>query len=192
MNYILEEVASAAQKREFLDFPKQLYRGNRNWVCPLDGDIEAVFDPSKNEKFIDGEAVRFLVRDEKGKVTGRIAAFYNKEQAACEEQPTGGCGFFESVDDQKVADMMFDACRQWLADKGMEAMDGPINFGDRDSWWGLLVNGFEFQPLYQNPYNPPYYQALFENYGFKNYFNQHTYIRNIKSGVFPPTVYERV
>ena len=192
MNYTLEEVVSASQRREFLDLPKRLYRGNRNWVCPLDNDIEAVFDASKNEKFDDGQAIRYLVRDESGLVVGRIAAFYNREQAACEEQPTGGCGFFEAIDDQKVADMLFDASRDWLKSKGMEAMDGPINFGDRDSWWGLLVSGFEFQPLYANPYNPPYYQALFENYGFQNYFNQHTYLRNIKAGVFPPTVYERV
>ena len=50
----------------------------------------------------------------------------------------------------------------------MEAMDGPINFGPRDSWWGLLVSGYEFQPLYENTYNPPYYKELFENYGFQN------------------------
>ena len=51
--------------------------------------------------------------------------------------------------------------------RGMEAMDGPINFGPRDSWWGLLVSGYEFQPLYENAYNPPYYKELFENYGFR-------------------------
>ena len=64
----------------------------------------------------------------------------------------------------------------WLASRGMEAMDGPINFGPRDTWWGLLVEGYEFQPLYANPYNPPYYKELFEHYGFRNYFNQNTYI----------------
>ena len=58
----------------------------------------------------------------------------------------------------------------------MEAMDGPVNFGQRRDWWGLLVEGYEFQPLYANPYNPPYYKELFENYGFKNYFNQNSYI----------------
>lgn len=72
--------------------------------------------------------------------------------------------------------MMFDASRMWLASRGMEAMDGPINFGQRRDWWGLLVEGYEFQPLYKNPYNPPYYKELFENYGFKNYFNQHSFI----------------
>ena len=71
-------------------------------------------------------------------------------------------------------------------------MDGPINFGDRDSWWGLLVKGFDDKPMYGCPYNPEYYRPLFENYGFQNYFNQHTYSRELKAGLFPPNVYERV
>ena len=174
--YILQEVTTSAQEREWLDLPKKIYKGNRNWVCPLDQDITEVFDPARNELFADGEAVRWVVRNKAGEVVGRIAAFYNREKAAIEEQPTGGCGFFEAIDDQQVADMMFDASRMWLASRGMEAMDGPINFGQRRDWWGLLVEGYEFQPLYKNPYNPPYYKELFENYGFKNYFNQHSFI----------------
>ena len=160
--YILQEVTTSAQEREWLDLPKKIYKGNRNWVCPLDQDITEVFDPARNELFADGEAVRWVVRNKAGEVVGRIAAFYNREKAAIEEQPTGGCGFFEAIDDQQVADMMFDASRMWLASRGMEAMDGPINFGQRRDWWGLLVEGYEFQPLYANPYNPPYYKELFE------------------------------
>ncbi|MFQ7387594.1 MAG: hypothetical protein ACLRM8_08745 [Alistipes sp.] len=174
--YVLQEVVTPALEREWLDLPKKIYKGNRNWVCPLDQDITEVFDPARNELFADGEAVRWVVRNKAGEVVGRIAAFYNREKAAIEEQPTGGCGFFEAIDDQQVADMMFDASRMWLASRGMEAMDGPINFGQRRDWWGLLVEGYEFQPLYKNPYNPPYYKELFENYGFKNYFNQHSFI----------------
>ncbi len=83
------------------------------------------------------------------------------------------------IESEQLAFQLFDAAREWLVERGMEAMDGPINFGQRDTWWGLLVNGFEFDALYENPYNKPYYQAYFENYGFKNYFNQHTYIWKI-------------
>ena len=61
-------------------------------------------------------------------------------------------------------------------------MDGPINFGDRNSWWGLLVDGFH-EPNYQIPYNPSYYQELFENYGWQLYFNQYTYKRSMGSEV---------
>lgn len=174
--YRLEEVQTPQQKRAWLDFPKQgLYRAYPNWVCPLDVDIEKVFDPKHNELFEAGEAIRWVVRNEKEEIVGRIAAFYNREKAAIEEQPTGCCGFYESIDCQEVANLLFDAAREWLKTKGMEAMDGPVNFGQRRDWWGLLVKGFEYQPLYMNPYNPPYYQALFENYGFQNYFNQNSY-----------------
>jgi hypothetical protein len=70
-----------------------------------------------------------------------------------------------------AANLLFDTARQWLTAQGMEAMDGPINFGERDRWWGVVVEGFQ-EPMYCMNYNYPYYQALFENYGFKNFFNQ--------------------
>lgn len=171
---------------------KPIYAGNRYWVRPLDDDIEARFDPARNEQFENGDAIRWILRDSSGKVAGRIAAFYNRDTAVLNEQPTGGCGFFECVNDQQAANILFDAAKLWLEQRGMEAMDGPVNFGDRDQWWGLLVEGFQLQPLYANPYNPPYYVQLFENYGFQNYFNQHTYLRNIKVGEFNPSVYDRV
>ncbi|MDE6779739.1 MAG: hypothetical protein K2J51_09795 [Alistipes sp.] len=189
--YTLHEVTSPALARDFLNLPKRIYKGNRNWVCPLDNDIEAVFDRSKNELFADGEAIRWVARDESGEVVGRIAAFYNRELASRSEQPTGGCGFFEALNDQALADMLFDAARMWLASRGMEAMDGPINFGPRDSWWGLLVEGYEFQPLYGNPYNPPYYKELFENYGFRNYFNQNTYLWRVNNDELNSLVLDR-
>ncbi len=190
-NFTLELVSSPKQEKEWLNFPKRLYKGNAYWVCPLDNDIKDVFNPDKNQLFKNGKAVRWVVRDERRKIVGRIAAFYNKEQAALEEQPTGGCGFFESIDDQQVADMLFDAAREWLAAQGMEAMDGPINFGARDDWWGVLVKGFDSQPLYKNPYNFPYYQKLFENYGFQAYFNQHTYLRKLEAGQLSQAVYNQ-
>ncbi len=193
MGYQLEEVLSKEQRKLFLELPKRLYRHERNWVCPLDNDIESRFDPACNELFRDGEAIRWIAREtETGRVVGRIAAFYNRELAAANDQPTGGCGFFECVNDQQVANLLFDAARDWLAAKGMEAMDGPINFGDRDQWWGVLVEGYEHQPLYANPYNFPYYKELFEGYGFKNYFNQYTYLRKLEAGAFGASVYERV
>ena len=189
--YTLQEVTTPAVEREWLNLPKRIYKGNRNWVCPLDVDVLEVFDPQRNELFADGEAIRWVVRDARGEVVGRIAAFYNREKAAIEEQPTGGCGFFESIDDQQVANMLFDASRMWLASRGMEAMDGPINFGQRRDWWGLLVEGYEFQPLYKNPYNPPYYKDLFENYGFQNYFNQHSFIWRVNNSEANKQIFAR-
>ena len=179
-------------EQEFIALPKRLYKDNPNWVCPFDSSIKAVFDPKKNKLFNDGEAIRWVAYNAEGECVGRIAAFYDRAHAYGYEQPTGGCGFFEAINDQELANTLFDAAREWLKARGMEAMDGPINFGSRDAWWGLLVEGFDYQPLFENPYNPPYYKELFENYGFQNYFNQNTYVWDVYKDDVNEVVHERV
>ncbi len=168
---LIEEVISRKQARDFLRVPKMLYRNDSTWVCPLDREINAVFDPGKNTFFKHGEATRFVLRNEKGQLTGRIAAFIDQKSAWTNAQPTGGIGFFECIDDQGAANLLFDTAKDWLASRKMEAMDGPVNFGETDKYWGLLVEGFS-HPAYEIAYNFPYYQALFENYGFQTYYNQ--------------------
>ena len=192
--FLLKEVRLGDKRleREFVELPKRLYKDNPYWVCPFDSSIKAVFDPSKNKLFAEGEAIRWVAYNDKGESVGRIAAFYDKTHAYGYEQPTGGCGFFEAIDNQQLANMLFDAAREWLKERGMEAMDGPVNFGSRDAWWGLLVEGYEYQPLFENPYNHPYYKALFENYGFQNYFNQNTYVWKIYDDDVNEIVHERV
>jgi len=157
---------------QFLQVAVKLYKDDPNWIRPLDKDINDIFDAAKNKAFRFGEAVRWILKDEKGNLTGRIAAFINKKYKNKEDDvPVGGIGFFECINNQAAADYLLDAAKQWLQQKGMEAMDGPINFGERDRWWGMVTKGF-IQPLYCMNYNPPYYVTLFENYGFKIFFNQ--------------------
>ncbi len=190
--YILKEVKTASDERVWLHVDRPIYKDCPMWVCPLDNDIRNVFNPERNKKFNNGEAIRWTAFDcATGEAVGRIAAFYENNASDDYEQPTGGCGFFECIDSQQVANMLFDACRDWLKSKGMEAMDGPINFGSRDAWWGLLVDGFQYQALYTNPYHQPYYKALFENYGFQNYFNQNTYVWRAESGVLSEVALEK-
>ncbi|MFW6203069.1 MAG: GNAT family N-acetyltransferase [Marinilabilia sp.] len=169
----ITEVKSNKEKRQFLDVVDAIYKNDENYVRPLDMSIEKIFDPATNDFFQHGEAVRFLLYDEKEKPVGRVAAFVNKKKAYGFAQPTGGMGFFECINDEKAAFQLFDIARDWLAERGMEAMDGPINFGENDTFWGLLVEGFS-QPAFGVPYNPPYYQKFFEDYGFVNYFEQIT------------------
>ncbi|MFA0962364.1 hypothetical protein AB9P05_11205 [Roseivirga sp. BDSF3-8] len=167
--------------KEFLMLPVRLYKDEKNWIRPLDNDIEAVFDPAKNKNFRRGEATRWILRDAQGRTIGRVAAFFDKKSKnKGNDQPTGGMGFFECINDQAAANILFDACKEWLKERGLEAMDGPINFGDRDRWWGLLVEGFT-EPNYCMPYNFLYYKDLLENYGFKLYFKQYTYHRPVKN-----------
>ncbi len=118
-----------------------------------------------------GEATRWILSDDQGDLIGRVAAFIDHNTAGNHDQPTGGVGFFECIHDQEAANLLFDTCKKWLKERGMEAMDGPINFGETDKYWGLLVDGFT-HPSYEIAYNHPYYQELFETYGFQTYFKQ--------------------
>ncbi len=166
----LIEVNTPALEKAFLEVPVALYKEDPKWIRPLDKDIEEVFDRQKNKAYRkDAEAIRWILQSAAGRNIGRIAAFVNPKYKAA--QPTGGLGFFECTNDFEAAKMLFDAGSEWLKARGMEAMDGPINFGERDRWWGLQVEGFS-EPLYCMNYNPPYYQKLFEDYGFQLYFQQ--------------------
>ena len=175
----LIEVNDDWSKKEFLRLPIRLYKNEKYWIRPLDKDVNSVFEPGKNKYFRNGSLNRWILQNENGKTIGRVAAFINKKMAKKEEQPTGGMGFFDCINDQQAAHLLFDQCKEWLEKKGMEAMDGPINFGDRDRWWGLLVKGFDREPNYCMPYNFPYYQQLFESYGFQLYFQQFTFGRKV-------------
>jgi GNAT superfamily N-acetyltransferase len=148
-----------------------LYKGDPFWVCPLDREISAIFDRTKNTFYKHGDAARFLLKDDDGRLLGRVAAFIDEKTAWIQEQPTGGMGFFECINDQEAANLLFDTAKAWLETRKMEAMDGPVNFGETDKYWGLLVDGFT-HPAYEIAYNFPYYQQLFENYGFRTYYNQ--------------------
>lgn len=185
------EVRSDKERKEFLNFPKRLYNDDPNWVCMLDQEVEATFDPGKNHLFRQGEACRWILKDDKGITIGRIAAFIDKVRSSVYSQPTGGIGFFEVIDSREAAYALFDTGKNWLAARGMEAMDGPINFGENDTNWGLLVEGF-VQPGFGMPYHKKYYREFFESYGFRNYFEQYSYHREVfteKGEIdFPPRI----
>ena len=182
----LSEVKNTQQAKEFLLLPLKLYKNSPYWVRPLDSDVENFFTPKKNKTFRNGECTRWILQNDQGETIGRIAAFINHKTAnKNNNQPTGGVGLFECVNDQSAAFMLFDEAKEWLSEKGMEAMDGPINFGDRDKWWGLLIDGFDQEPNYCCNYNPQYYVSFFEAYGFQIYFNQFTYKRAIKDPFHP-------
>jgi hypothetical protein len=168
----LIEVNNPVLAKEFIQANIELNRDQPAYIRPIDKEINEVFDAGFNKAFRHGEVTRWVLKDDGGRLIGRIAAFINKKyKNKGDDVPVGGIGFFDCIDNQDAADMLLDVARHWLIQKGMEAMDGPINFGERDKWWGLLVEGFH-EPLYGMNFNPPYYKALLENYGFQPFFHQ--------------------
>jgi len=168
----LIEVKDKKTAETFIQVNVIINRDNPNYIRPLDKDIHDVFDEKKNKAFRFGTAKRWILVNAQGEPIGRIAAFVNKKyRNKGDDIPVGGMGFFDCIHDQSAADMLLDVAKHWLMQQGMQAMDGPINFGERDRWWGLVVEGFQ-SPLYCMNYNPPYYQSLLENYGFRPFFYQ--------------------
>ena len=165
-------VSSVEDEVAFFKLPSIIYKNDSNWIQPLDKDVAEVFDQKKNKAFRFGKLERWIIKDDAGKIIGRIAAFTNKKyKNKGDDVAVGGVGFFECINNQQAANLLLDTAKQWLQQQGMEAMDGPINFGERDRWWGLVTKGF-MEPLYCMNFNPPYYVSLFETYGFKVFFEQ--------------------
>ena len=177
----LIEVRSTSDVKDFHHVPFIIYKNIPQWIPHLKQDVEKIFDPEKNKLIKDGgEVIRWLLKNENGELIGRVAAFFHPATAKSFDQPTGGMGFFECVNDEQSAYKLFDACKNWLQSKGMEAMDGPVNFGDRNQFWGLQIDRFDEPPIYPLNYHQPYYRQFFESYGFQDYFRQFVFWRDIR------------
>ena len=185
---IIKEVTTNKLIQQFHQLPFSIYKNDNNWIPHIKQDVEKVFDPTKNKAHANGKITRWLLFNNTNKAIGRIAAFVNFETTESNEQPTGGVGFFECINDNEAAATLFNTAKDWLTQHGMEAMDGPINFGEKNMFWGLLVENFTAPNSYGMNYNPPYYQQLFEEYGFKTYYQQFMFKRSI--GVPTQQVFE--
>ena len=104
---VLTEVNNAITRKQFLEVPKILYKNDPFWVCPLDMEIENIFNPEKNSCFEHGDARRWILTTQEGELAGRIAAFYDKNKCFHNPQPTGGIGFFECINDQSCCQPSF-------------------------------------------------------------------------------------
>jgi GNAT superfamily N-acetyltransferase len=173
-------VDSPSRELEWLSMPDRIYAGDANYIPHLIQDVRKVFDPAKNKMFREGKAMRWLATDDSGtEILGRVAAFHWKKYSAGFDQPTGGIGFFESVQDRTVAHGLFDKAVEWLKSEGMEAVDAPVNFGEKDAFWGLVVENFTDMHSYRMNFNPPWYREFFESYGFQTYYEQWCYKRDM-------------
>ncbi len=169
----IREVKSNFDRREFCDVCAGIYSGDSAYIRPLDIEIECTFDPDKNPFFSHGEACRWIL-SHRGATIGRVAAFINHEKAYAYDPPIGGMGFFECIDNTEAAFVLFDTCKRWLSVRGIKGMDGPVNFGENNNHWGLLVEGFT-PPAFGMSYGRPYYRIFFEDYGFQPLYEQYTH-----------------
>ena len=170
------EVKTKEEIKQFHFVNYLLNKENPYYIQPLEIIIEGEFDDFKKEKEIGNDFNRWILKNNENELIGRIVAFYNINYKTDGTNYKLGCiGFFECINNQSAANLLFDTAKKWLELFNVEAIDGPINFNNRNNWWGLLVEGFEKYPIFGSNFNPPYYQKLFENYGFKALYNQYYY-----------------
>ncbi len=162
------EVVDPANRRaliEFVRMPWRVYRYDNHWVAPIVVDHLQFLRPEKNPFFSHADGVYFLLRDAKGRAQGRIAITIDHAYEEFHGEKMGAFGFFETVKDYAVAKELLNAGEQWLRERGIEVMRGPLSFSTNHEC-GLLIEGFNEDPVIMMPYNPPYYKDFLERYGF--------------------------
>jgi hypothetical protein len=182
----LKEVKGSATRRLFHRVPYLIYENDEEFIPYLEQDIEDVFNPRLNIVLQQGETRRWVLLHEDNMPCGRIAAYH---YIAANGKITGAAGFFECINNPQAASVLFDAVDEFLKKRGIKSYQAPVNCGERDRFWGLLVSGFE-SPSYLQNYNPPYYRELFEMNGFVKEFEQYHYA--VKPSIFPHSRFEKI
>jgi hypothetical protein len=158
-------VASRREQKQFIQLPWNHYQGDPNWIPPLLMDHRGLLG-FRHHPFYEDAAIQTFLATRDGQVCGRIAAVVNHAHNRRADEKRGFFGFFESIDDQLVADALFDAAREWLRQQGMNAIRGPAN-PSLNYEIGTLIEGFHSPPTFMMTYNKPYYGNLIEGWGFK-------------------------
>src|SRR5258706_5010925 len=163
----IEPAETPAQIEAFIRFPFELYRGYPHWVPPLLMERRDFLNPKKNPLY-EYAQVRPLLARRDGRVVGTIAAVRNDRygQYHTDERGVGFFGLYECIDNPEVAHALLGAAAAWLGEQGFNVMRGPVNLTTNDVV-GLLVDGFDDDPVLLMPYNPPYYAAQLESFGLR-------------------------
>lgn len=167
-------VTSKKDLKSFIMLPFELYKGDPCWVPPLISEQKKFFDPRKNPYYLHSEVMLFLAFKD-GKVAGRISAQTNTQHNKEHNDNIGFFGFFESIEDQAVANALFDAAFEWNRYRGKTSMRGPMNFSVNEEC-GLLVDGFDDPPMVLMRHDKRYYQKLYEGWGLSKTMDMYAYL----------------
>ena len=160
----IRPVQNRRELKRFVKVPFGLHRDSEQWVAPLIFERMQFLDRGKNPWFEHGEA-EFFLAERDGEAVGRISAHADSRWDEFQGGRDAMFGFFETAEDPEVVKALFDAAAGWAAARGRERILGPMDFTTNDEI-GILIDGFERQPMILEPWHPPYYQRLIEAEGF--------------------------
>ncbi len=177
MSFRFKKVTSGKDIDAFHELPFRIYEDYPQWAPPFRFEIENIFDPEENDFFQKGECERYLVYAE-GRVVARFAVMNTPERDRVLEPTMGGFGFIEMEKNRELAEAIIEFAKNWHRERGYNAMRGPINFGENDTYWGLLVENFDEPPIYGMFFHPPYYRELLESTGAEKLDDHWSYKRD--------------
>lgn len=160
----IRKVSSKKELAAFIDFPHDLYNGDSNYVPELHIAQRDLLSPGKHPFHEHSQVQMFLAYDG-DVIKGRVAAIMNTNHNKFKNAKDGFFGFFDAVNDVKVAKLLLNEAQQWLKDKGADKMVGPVNPSTNEPC-GLLVDGYDKPPVAMMTYNKPYYSELLAAAGF--------------------------
>ncbi len=180
INYKVKIVQSWYDRRCFISLPWTLYHDDPNWVPPLIMDMKNTLNPKKNALLRLGPNCFFLaLRNDK--VVGRLGVGMDNRLNRAKRQKLGYFTLYESIEDFRVTEVLFNFALQWLRNQGARAVTGPQSPSNGDDYRGLLIDGFESPPVLLNSYNPPYYADCLEQYGFLKQFDRFAYYYDLNN-----------
>ncbi len=156
-------VSTEEERNAFLEFPYQHYADDPVWVPPLKMQQKDLIDTQKNPFYKDADIAMFLAT-RNGDVVGRVAAIHNHAYNRYNKTNAGFFGFFECIDNQMIADLLFKVVRDWLKDRGCNKLLGPMSPGLLDEI-GIQIDGFEYRPAIMMPHSKPWYDRLINKAG---------------------------
>ncbi len=160
------DVSSKQQVNDFVMFHHKLYQGTPQWVPPFIGDIKAMLDPQKHP-FYEHSTGEFWVARREGEIVGRIGALENKPFNQWHQVKKAQFYLFDCVDDQDVANALFNRAFEWCKERGLDTVVGPKGLSAFDGY-GIQIEGNDLrQMMTMMNYNFPYYQKLVEAIGFE-------------------------
>mgnify|MGYP002785184747 CR=1 FL=1 len=179
MNDWITEVIDERSARVFYEVPMLLFAHEPTFVAVPNEMQDKIFNPQKNQRLASIRVKRWILW-RNGQPIGRIAAFDHPKPAA--DERAGAIGFFDVINDEMAAARLFEEADKQLKAWEVDWVDGPIQPGENDQYWGLLVEGFS-RPSFGTNWNPPYYRPFFESAGFVPYYEQITNFLDLEKGL---------
>jgi len=185
---VLKEVLTRKELHDFIFLPEKVHKSEPNWLPPIYMDERELFNKKKNKSYKYADALLLLAYKD-GKPVGRIMGIVNNRYNAINNEQHGRFCFMECYNDHEVFHALISRVENWVKEKGMTKLVGPLGFSDKDPQ-GFQIEGFEYPLFITSANNSPYMATLIEKEGYQKKVDLVNYLGKMPEK--SPEIYDRV